>query len=317
MKKKIVINTVQTLTLKEVFEIFIKHKQAMNTSSATIKSYTACYRKFTRFYDENKISSAICEDDIINYILYIREDNPDIAEESINTYLRNIRAVLYFAMDREYIPRFKIKLTKAEKAMKETYTDAELEKLLKKPVIKDGDFSEYRNWVIINYLLGTGNRSRTLRGLRIGDIDFDAHEIVLNIVKNRRAYTIPLSHTLERVLIEYLQYRNGTPDDYLFCTQYGEQITADGLTSIIGKYNISRGVSKTSIHLFRHTFAKKWILNKGDIFRLQKILGHKTLDMVKEYVNMFGQDLRQDFDTFNPLDNLSFIKEKKKIHLDK
>lgn len=59
---------------------------------------------------------------------------------------------------------------------------------------------------------------------------------------------------------------------------------------------------KTGVHLFRHTFAKKWIQNGGNIFSLQKILGHSSLEMVKEYVNMFGEDIRQDYDKYNPLD---------------
>ena len=71
---------------------------------------------------------------------------------------------------------------------------------------------------------------------------------------------------------------------------------------MLASYNRSKGVEKTSAHLYRHTFAKKWILNGGDIFRLQKILGHSDLTVVKEYVQMFGQDLAIDFDKFNPLD---------------
>jgi integrase/recombinase XerD len=62
----------------------------------------------------------------------------------------------------------------------------------------------------------------------------------------------------------------------------------------IGKYNQKRGVNKTSVHLFRHTFAKNWITNGGDIFRLQKILGHSSIEMVKEYVEMFSDDLKRD-----------------------
>ena len=54
----------------------------------------------------------------------------------------------------------------------------------------------------------------------------------------------------------------------------------------------------------RHTFAKKWILNGGDIMRLQTILGHSSIEMVKEYVNMFGGDLKKDFDKFNPLESM-------------
>jgi integrase/recombinase XerD len=66
-----------------------------------------------------------------------------------------------------------------------------------------------------------------------------------------------------------------------------------------------RGVEKTSIHLFRHTFSKKWIKNGGDIFRLQKILGHSSMKVVREYVNMFNDDLKDNFDRFNPLEEFS------------
>jgi len=68
--------------------------------------------------------------------------------------------------------------------------------------------------------------------------------------------------------------RKGESSDYLFCTAYGQQTTVDVIESQIARYNRKRGVEKTSLHMFRHTFAKKWILNGGDIFRLQKILGH-------------------------------------------
>lgn len=74
----------------------------------------------------------------------------------------------------------------------------------------------------------------------------------------------------------------------------------------ISKYNNRRGVTKTSLHLFRHTFAKKWILNNGNMFSLQKMLGHSTLEMVREYVEIFGEDLRHDYDNFNSLDQ--FVK---------
>jgi integrase/recombinase XerD len=45
-------------------------------------------------------------------------------------------------------------------------------------------------------------------------------------------------------------------------------------------------------------------MNGGDILKLQQLLGHKSLDMVKEYVALFGQDLKKDYDKFNPLDGL-------------
>jgi len=173
-------------------------------------------------------------------------------------------------------------MIRCEKTLKETYTAYELERLLQKPDIKKCRFSDYRNWVIVCYLLGTGNRLSTVCNLKIKDIDFTNHEISLRKVKNKKQYIIPLAPTLGKIFSEYLQYRRGNEDDYLFCSQYGEKLQRDALTTAIYRYNRSHGVTKTSMHLFRHTFAKDWILSGGDIFRLQSILGHSSLEIVKE-----------------------------------
>lgn len=314
MKNKITMNSVRDdFTLKEAFENFIFKKKSLNLSDETIKYYNDIYRYFSGFYGEDSLCINITDETVSAFINHLRSQNEDIADTSINTYLRGLRSVLYFFMEKGYTKQFKIELRKAEKKVKETYTDNEINSLLKKPDLKKCSFSEYRNWVMVTYLLGTGNRLSTLSNLRIKDIDFDDHEIVLRKVKNAKQYVIPLSASLEKVLLEYLQYRKGEPDNFLFCNQYGNQLKKDAITTAIARYNHSRGVTKTSVHIYRHTFAKKWILNGGDIFWLQKILGHSTLDMVKEYVNMFGGDLKNNFDRFNPLDNIEGFNEEKRL----
>jgi integrase/recombinase XerD len=133
--------------------------------------------------------------------------------------------------------------------------------------------------------------------------------------KNGRQQLIPMSKSLNEILQEYLMYREGKEDDYVFCDSHGKQLTRDGTTTIINKFHKKCGVAKTSIHAYRHTFAKKWILNGGDIFRLQKILGHSNIEMVKNYVEMFSDDLQQDFDVFNPLDNFMKDRHSKQIKM--
>ena len=160
-----------------------------------------------------------------------------------------------------------------------------------------------------NYFLATGNRLRTAINLQIGHLDFENNLVFMGKTKNGRQQLIPMSKSLSEILQEYLIYRKGKADEYVFCDCRGKQLTRDGTTTIINKFHRSRGVEKTSVHAYRHTFAKKWILNGGDIFRLQKILGHSSVEMVKNYVEMFSNDLQQDFDVFNPLDN--FMKDKK------
>ena len=40
------------------------------------------------------------------------------------------------------------------------------------------------------------------------------------------------------------------------------------------------------------------------MIKLQKLLGHSTLDMTMHYVNLYGSDLSEDYDNLNPLNNL-------------
>ena len=295
-------------TLKDGYNEFMRIKKIEKLSERTLFTYDTSYIRFTRFTGENIPCADISQKLIFDFIESLQESNPNIRETSINSYLRRIRVLLYYCMEQGYINQFKITLLKAEKKLKETYTDSELERLLKKPDTKNCSFAEFRNWATVCYLLGTGNRLSTLINVKIGDVDLETREIRLKTVKNKKQYTIPLSNVLEKTLREYLIFRKGNAEDYLFCSNYGQQLTTDGLSTCIQKYNHSRGVAKTSIHLFRHTFAKRWILNGGDAFRLKTILGHSTMAMVNEYVNMYGQDLQRDFDNFSPLDNRPLAK---------
>ena len=312
LKERIMLNKrEENITLKEGFEKFLIVKKAMNLSEASIKGYKGSFRYFTDFIGEETICSCITDDSFYSFIEYLREKNSNITNTSINTYLRNLRAIFYFFMEKGFLPKYDIKLIKSEKKIKETYNDEELGRLLIKPDLNTCQFSEYRNWVIVSYLLGTGNRLNTLCNIKIGDVDLLNGNITLRQVKNKKAYILPLSATLNKILAEYIQLREGNDEDYLFCNTFGEQLCKNALTTAIERYNKRRGVEKTSIHLFRHTFAKSWILNGGDIFRLQKILGHSSIEIVKEYVNMFGNDLKYNFDEFNPLEKVAGLNTEK------
>lgn len=69
----------------------------------------------------------------------------------------------------------------------------------------------------------------------------------------------------------------------------------------------------TGVHLFRHYYAKNYIQNGGDCLKLQKLLGHTTLEMTKIYVELYGNDLQKDYNRFNPLDVLIGNTEKIKM----
>ena len=124
--------------------------------------------------------------------------------------------------------------------------------------------------------------------------------------KNKRSQIIPLSPTLETILKEYIRtWRyDADADSWLFPNICDEQLTANALKHSFAKFCHDRGVDRTSIHGLRHNFAKGWVKNNGNMFVLQKILEHSTLDMTRRYVRLFGDDLKEDYDRYSPLDTI-------------
>ena len=54
-------------------------------------------------------------------------------------------------------------------------------------------------------------------------------------------------------------------------------------------------------HTMRHSFAVNYIRAGGDVFRLQRILGHTTLEMTRRYVNLQTEDLQAVHDKLSLL----------------
>ena len=290
--------------MQELFDEFIDGKIAQNVSKATIRSYTLSFQRFYLFLGDKTKTSDITEKTIYAFIHRLQEEM--VKPTSINHYLREIRAFLYWRMKSNLIkPEFQVTLVKEQEEIKETYTDEELKVLTAKP-LKTSSFVEWRTWAIINWILATGNRAETVCNIKMGDLNFTKYEITLQHTKNKKSQIIPMSRELKFVIQEYIKMFRGeaSNDEYLFCNIGAEKLTTNALKHSLRDYNLARGVNKTSAHALRHTFAKNWILNTGDVFRLQKLLGHSTLEMTRKYVNMFSEDLKDNFENYNPLDRL-------------
>jgi integrase/recombinase XerD len=290
------------LTVSQAFSEFLGNCKLKNLTQATITSYTQHFKKFQQFLQQDMDVSFLSQKVINDYLLHLQDtsDNP----ESINSNIRHIRAVLNFCADNNYCQPFKIKLLKFQQKLKETYSEQELSIMLKKPNIKLCDFTEYRNWVMINFITATGCRISSVVNIKKHEIDLDNAMVTLSHTKNKSAQILPLPPSLVSVLKEYTRYRQSSEGEFLFCNNVGNILLPHSASKAIADYNRSRGISKTSVHLLRHAFAKNWVLMGGDVFRLQKQLGHSTLEMSRRYANIYDRDLHKGTEQFNLLEKL-------------
>jgi len=289
-------------TLASAFNDFIIFKTSQGVTDSTIKCYHSHLQCLSKYLDITARVSDLKRDDIQSMISSMRDKG--LAQNSIASYIRILKAFISWARE-EGLTNITIPSYKTEETIKEVYTDEELKRLLKKPNMKKSTFGEYRTWVIINFILNSGARASTIRNILIGDVDLKNGIVMYRHNKNHKVQVIPLCSQMVSILTEYLRYRKGSEEDYLFCNEEGGLLNADGLRSSIVRYNKKRGVRKTSIHLFRHTFAKKYLIDcGGDAFMLQRLLGHSTLDMTKHYCNIYDVDLVKNYDAFSPLQKL-------------
>lgn len=288
------------ITFEQGCEEYLVNCKARNLRDGTIKHYKDSMKQMFKYLDADMYIKDMSKETVQEFIIALR-DNPNMNDVSLFTYARDLKTLMYFFMKCEYLPTFKIELAKVDKQPIETYTDVELKRLLKKPNLKQCNFTEYKSWVIVNFLLSTGIRQHSLINIKIKDVDFENDMVHINVTKNRKPLIIPLNKDMVKILQEYLKYRSGEPEEYLFCNAYGKQLVKSTVYHEIWQYNKDRGVEKTGMHRFRHTFAKKWVMMGGNIVTLQKILSHSSLAITQNYLNILTCDIKKDVEEFNIL----------------
>lgn len=285
------------LSFSDAFEEFLTAKEAAGLSPATIRGYRGHLGAILKYMPDVRISELT--DQYIRRVV-AEMARSDLSRNSIRSYTATL-ASFFSWMREEGLCDVKIALFRGEESVKETYSREDLERLLKRPK-RRCHFGEFRTWVIINLLVNNGCRASTVRAIQVGDVDLDRKVIRCRHTKNRQALTLPLSTDLVEVLDEYLRIRKGDPDDPLFPDLNGQMMSSGCLRNAVRRYNLERGVKMTSIHAFRHTFARFYLVEcQGNALMLQRLLGHRTLDMTKKYVRIFDADLVSDFQDKSPL----------------
>jgi site-specific recombinase XerD len=283
------------LTLGRAVELFLAAKAAEGASPRTIEWYRMITVRLVRALGADRSVDGLDPAELRAWLVELRTT---LAPVSVAGYVRTLR-VLGNWLAAEGLAEASalrgLRRPRVPHKIIEPVADDLLRRLLSVCSVRDR--------AIVLLMLDTGLRVSEVAGIRLGDLRPDGTLKVRG--KGSRERMVPVGSTARQAIVRYLGQRGqGKPDDALLLGRRGE-ISPRGLQHMLRRLKTRVGVTgRLSPHSLRHTFARSYLVNGGDVFSLQRILGHTTLDMVKRYVALADEDLVTRHAVASPADRL-------------
>ena len=178
----------------------------------------------------------------------------------------------------------------------------EMKTLLDDDMLGKG-FSDKRDHLVVLMAYLTGMRRAELVGLRLGDVDLLAKEILVR-GKGSKERMVPMLDELLLYTKEYIVLRNkivGNEHNSFFVTNKGKPVYEKFIYRLVVKYlSIVTTQKKKSPHILRHSFATSMLNNGASIEVLRKLLGHKDLSATQIYTHNSFENLKKVYNQSHP-----------------
>ncbi len=279
-------------------DLFLAAKAAEGASPNTVEWYRYITSRAVRRLGPGRPLDGVGAPELRAWLLELRET---LSPESVAGFVRGLKAFGNWCAAEELgeAAGFRaLRRPRVPRRLIAPFTDAELQGMLA--------LAEPRDRAVVLLLLDTGLRLAELLQLRVGDLRPDGTVRVMG--KGSKERIVPIGATARRAVVRYIAGRGAAsrPGDALFVGARGAPIERRMLQKAIADLGRRAGVgTRCSPHTFRHTFARSFLVNGGDVFSLQQILGHTTLDMVRRYVSLTEADLVARHRVASPADRLA------------
>lgn len=288
------------VTFDAAVEVFLSMCRAKNLSQNTVDYYRYRLKAFAGRcgLDPCDVKPAHIRD----FLIYERESNSaTTAHHSLIALRAFFGALIEDGVVTEN-PALAVDRPKRRKTVVPTLAPEHVDALL---ATCGRDFVGVRDYAVILTLLDTGLRVQELVSASLDEVSIELQQLKV-VGKGDKERVVPFGSGVRAAISSYLARRGDTGNRTLFVNQYGEPITRHGVAYMLrarGKTARITGV-RMSPHTLRHTFAKTWLLNGGDALSLQKMLGHSSLDMVKNYVNLVAGEVSAIHRNVSPVDRM-------------
>ena len=313
------------MKLSKAVEGFIFARLADGYSPNTMDVYKWALVRLER-YLENPEVVAIKLDDLRRFMLFMRAeykpsrmngDESPLSGSSMENIWKAIRSFFRWASEEIEIERPDLNLVKPEYSAPEIipYTEKEVKLLLKvcgftssstgyrksfsmrRPTCK-------RDRAIVLVLLDTGIRASEIARLELDNINFQTGAINITPFgtgRKTKGRTVYLGKVARGALWLYTAEREGD-ENTLFLTIKSRPMNRNSIRQMVNNLGERAGIKKAYPHRFRHTFAIQFLRNGGDIFSLQRLLGHASLEMVQKYLKLAQVDTQNAHRRASPVD---------------
>jgi len=297
------------ILLSKAIEGFLLARSADGYSPSTLEQYKWALKMLLEMGDKPLKQIDIAH--LRNFMAFVQQ-KPNLSATSVFHVWKTIRAFYKWTSAEGLSDRPDKLLSKPRAAYREIkpLTKDELKALLKaaertKP--SDGRRKPFtmrrptalRDVAIILLLLDTGLRAGELCRLTSEDIDIKNCQITvrpyLSGIKSRPR-VIPIGQMTSKALWRYHSHT-----EYRGKTFFG--LNRNSLLQLLRNLGDRAGVPNVHPHRFRHTFAIEYLRNGGDVFTLQRILGHTTLKMVQHYLAIADTDTHAVHRRASPVEN--------------
>ena len=151
-------------------------------------------------------------------------------------------------------------------------------------------------------MVDTGLRRSEVCALCWSDVNIASGVIRVAKGKGGKARTVVVGIKTRRVLLAYRRIIENEDNMPMFQTSNGSRLSPRGLNSALLRIGERANVHITP-HALRRTFATLSLRAGMNLIQLQTMMGHSSLDMTREYIQMLDEDLIESHKAHGPLDS--------------
>lgn len=279
-------------------------------SPSTLSIYGQMIGHFIRYSDQHGFPDDPGEVTVSDIRLFLlSQQQRGLSPDSVNAHYRPLKTFFNWLVSEGFIdekpgsPMEKIKPPRIPRKIVRPFSRRDIDNLL---LVSSGTrFIELRNRAIVLLFLDTGLRLAELAAIQLNDLDF-TRETIKVMGKGAKERIVRMGKVTQKALLRYLLARDDQ-QECLWVTEERRPMTWMGIQTMVKRLCRRAAIEgpKRGPHTFRHTFAISFLRNGGDVFTLQALLGHSTLEMTLRYVSSLGaEDVIRVHGKASPVDNL-------------